>query len=52
MVYTIVTLFIFDKQDLFTNYKEVAKHLDKWYVVYENNINADVTVTSGDMKLN
>ena len=49
----IVTLFIFDKTGSFTNYKEVAKHLDKkWYVVYENNINADVTVTSGDMKLN
>ena len=45
--------FLFEKTGSFTNYKEVAKHLDKkWYVVYENNINADVTVTSGDMKLN
>lgn len=49
----IVVIFIFDKTGSFTNYKEVAKHLDKkWYVVYENNINADVTVTSGDMTLN
>lgn len=51
----IAVIFIFDKTGSFTNYKEVAKHLDKkWYVVYETNINADVTVTvtSGDMKLN
>ncbi len=49
----IVTLFIFDKTGSFTNYKEVAKHLDKkWYVVYENNINADVTVTTGAVTLN
>lgn len=49
----IVVIFIFDKTRSFTNYKEVAKHLDKkWYVVYENNINADVTVTTDDMTLN
>ena len=49
----IAVIFILDKTGSFTNYKEVAKHLDKkWYVVYENNINADVTVTAGDMTLN
>ena len=49
----IVVIFIFDKTGSFTNYKEVAKHLDKkWYIVYENNINADVTVTTDDMTLN
>lgn len=49
----IVALFIFDKTGSITNYEEVAKHLDeKWYVVYTNNINADVTVTAGDMTLN
>ena len=49
----IVVIFIFDKTGSFTNYKEVAKNSDeKWHVVYENNINADVTITSGDMTLN
>lgn len=49
----IAVIFILDKTGSFTNYKEVAKNLDeKWHVVYENNINADVTITSGDMTLN
>lgn len=35
------------------NYDNIAKHsTEKWYTVYTNNINADVTVTSSDMTLN
>lgn len=36
-----------------TNYDDIAKHsTEKWYTVYTNNINADVTVTTDDMTLN
>lgn len=35
------------------NYDDIAKHsTEKWYTVYTNNINADVTVTADDMTLN
>lgn len=35
------------------NYDDIAKHsTEKWYTVYTNNINADVTVTTDDMTLN
>lgn len=44
---------VFNNTGSVINYDDVAKHSDeKWHVVYENNINADVTVTSGDMTLN
>lgn len=34
------------------NYDDIAKHsTEKWYIVYTNNINADVTVTTDDMTL-
>ena len=34
------------------NYDDIAKHsTEKWYTVYTNNINADVTVTTDDMTL-
>ena len=34
------------------NYDNIAKHsTEKWYTVYTNNINADVTVTTDDMTL-
>ena len=36
-----------------TNYDDIAKQsTEKWYTVYTNNINADVTVTTDDMTLN
>lgn len=36
-----------------TNYDDIAKHsTEKWYTVYTNNINADITVTTDDMTLN
>lgn len=45
--------FLFEQTGSIINYDDVAKNLDeKWHVVYENNINADVTITSGDMTLN
>ena len=35
------------------NYDDIAKHsTEKWYTVYTNNINANVTVTTDDMTLN
>lgn len=44
---------IFERTGSIPYYEEVAKHLDeKWHTVYTNNINADVTITSGDMTLN
>lgn len=44
---------IFNNTGTIINYDDVAKQSDeKWYVVYTNNINADVTITSGDMTLN
>lgn len=44
---------VFNNTGSIINYDDVAKNSDeKWHVVYENNINADVTVTSGDMTLN
>lgn len=45
--------FLFEQTGSIINYDDVAKNSDeKWHVVYENNINADVTITSGDMTLN
>ena len=45
--------FLFEQTGSIINYDDVAKHsTEKWHVVYENNINADVTITSGDMTLN
>lgn len=45
--------FLFEQTGSIINYDDVAKNSDeKWHVVYENNINADVTVTLGDMTLN
>ena len=47
------TSFLFEQTGSIINYNDVAKNSDeKWHVVYENNINADVTVTSGDITLN
>lgn len=47
------TSFLFEQTGSIMNYDDVAKNSDeKWHVVYENNINADVTITSGDMTLN
>ena len=44
---------VFNNTGSIINYDDVAKNSDeKWHVVYENNINADVTVISGDMTLN
>ena len=44
---------VFNNTGSIVNYDDVAKNSDeKWHIVYENNINADVTVTSGDMILN
>lgn len=44
---------IFERTGCIPDYEEVAKHSDEqWHTVYENNINADVNVTSGDMTLN
>lgn len=44
---------VFYKTGSIVNYDDIAKHsTEKWHVVYENNINADVTVTSSDMTLN
>lgn len=45
--------FLFEQTGSIISYDDVAKNSDeKWHVVYENNINADVTITSGDMTLN
>ena len=45
--------FLFEQTGSIINYDDVAKNSDKkWHIVYENNINADVTITSGDMTLN
>lgn len=45
--------FLFEQTGSIINYDDVAKNSDeKWHVVYENNINVDVTITSGDMTLN
>lgn len=45
--------FLFEQTGSIINYDDVAKNSnEKWHVVYENNINADVTITSGDMTLN
>lgn len=45
--------FLFERTGSIINYDDVAKYSDeKWHTVYENNINADVTVTSSDMALN
>lgn len=47
------TSFLFEQTGSIINYNDIAKNSDeKWHVVYENNINADVTVTSGDITLN
>lgn len=45
--------FLFEQTGSIINYDDIAKNSDKkWHTIYENNINADVTVTSGDMTLN
>lgn len=44
---------VFNNTGSIINYDDVAKNSDeKWHTVYKNNINADVTITSGDMTLN
>ena len=44
---------VFYNTESIVNYDDIAKHsTQKWHVVYKNNINADVTVTSGDITLN
>lgn len=44
---------IFERTGSIPDYEEVAKQSDeKWHIVYKNNINADVTITSGDITLN
>lgn len=43
---------VFYKTGSIVNYDDIAKNsTEKWHVVYENNINANVTVTSGDITL-
>lgn len=44
---------IFERTGSIVNYDDIAKHsTEKWHVVYTNSINADVTVTTGDIALN
>lgn len=44
---------VFNNTGSIINYDDVAKYSDeKWHIVYENDINADVTITSGGMTLN
>ena len=44
---------LFEQTGSIINYDDIAKHsTEKWYTVYTNNINADVTVTTDDMTLN
>lgn len=44
---------LFERTGSIPDYNKIAKHsTEKWHTVYTNNINADVTITTGDMTLN
>lgn len=44
---------LFERTGSIPDYNKTAKHsTEKWHTIYTNNINADVTITTGDMTLN
>lgn len=49
----ILIAILFERTGSIPDYNKIAKHsTEKWHVVYKNNINADVTITTNDMTLN
>lgn len=49
----ILIAILFERTESIPDYNKIAKHsTEKWHTVYTNNINADVTITTGDMTLN
>lgn len=49
----ILIAILFERTGTIPDYNKIAKHsTEKWHTVYTNNINADVTITTGDMTLN
>lgn len=49
----ILIAILFERTGSIPDYNKIAKHsTEKWHTVYTNNINADVTITTGDMTLN
>lgn len=49
----ILIAILFERTGSIPDYNKIAKYsTKKWHTVYTNNINADVTITTGDMTLN
>lgn len=49
----ILIAILFERTGSIPDYNKIAKHsTEKWHTVYTNNINADVTITTGNMTLN
>ena len=49
----ILIAILFERTGSIPDYNKIAKHsTEKWHTIYTNNINADVTITTGDMTLN
>lgn len=49
----ILIAILFERTGSIPDYNKIVKHsTEKWHTVYTNNINADVTITTGDMTLN
>ena len=49
----ILITILFERTGSIPDYNKIVKHsTEKWYTVYTNNINADVTITTSDMTLN
>lgn len=49
----ILIAILFETTGSIPDYNKIAKHsTEKWHTVYTNNINADVTITTGNMTLN
>lgn len=48
----ILIAILFERTGSIPDYNKIAKHsTEKWHTVYTNNINADVTITTGNMTL-
>lgn len=49
----ILIAILFERTGSIPDYNKIAKHsTEKWYTIYENNINAEVTVSNNNVTLN
>lgn len=49
----ILIAILFERTGSIPDYDKIAKHsTEKWYIIYENNINAEVTISNDNVTLN